>query len=112
MITSAASTRQASSTFTIKAPDPSNTSGTITVSLPSGWTVTGATISGITGGGMQATYDGSNVVTLTLSNIQVDPSTGTFDLSITGDGPFTQGDVATADESLNGTQTTQTAALQ
>ena len=100
--------------FAIVVPDPSSTTGTVTLSLPSGWTATGVRVTGLAGsGGVGSRFDGSNVVTITFTNAQIDPSTSTIDLTVSGDGTPTPGNVATADEAINGSsQQTATAPVQ
>lgn len=108
------SNRSATSTFAIVVPDPSNTNGTVTVSLPSGWTATGVALRGLAStGGVGTRFDGSNTVTLTFTNLQVDPNTSTIELTVSGSGLYSGTEVATASESLSGAApATQTSALQ
>jgi RNA polymerase sigma factor (sigma-70 family) len=93
----------ASASFAIVVPDPASASGTVTVTLPSGWSAISAAAAGITGlGAVGYQYFGNNVVTMTFSIVRVDPSTRTLRLTVSGVGPMTAGASATAKLNITG----------
>ena len=105
-------TRSASATFAVVVPDPNNVTGTITLALPSGWTATGLTITGLASqGGVTTIFNGDNTVQLSLNDVQVDPASATLSLEFTGTGPFTSGETADATIAIPGVATSQSAVL-
>jgi len=88
--------------FTITTPDPADTSGTVVVELPDGWSFTAIKLTGMTGGSLSTSYSGSNTATLTLSHVSTDPSTGALHLTVSGSGPPMPDPQARVTTTLNG----------
>jgi len=90
-----------SATFAIPVPDADQVTGTVILSLPAGWTAAGAYVDGLTGrGAVLTTMDGSNTLKITFMATQV--ADRALVITLTGVGPWVDGDVATADASFDG----------
>jgi RNA polymerase sigma factor (sigma-70 family) len=98
--TTSAARRSGAATFAVPV-DPSQVSGTVTVTLPAGWTVTGIAIDGLSSPGQVSTaFDGSNAITIDITRAQA--AQPDFTLVISGAGPAAAAVTATAQEAFSG----------